>query len=221
METGAIGAMGVGQPVRGDHGCGSAQARRPTDILRCSPWIVLGFVGLRCRGYADRAAGHPCQASSRRPAAVVPRRSHPASPADDAPCAPDAPDRCHRFRTHRTCRTRRTHRTQLHPSHPTAPGSSLEDVVSRAIPAIVSIEAGQGRGSGFFVAPRTVITNRHVVQDNVSVTVRLSNGQALPGRVETASVRVRPRDRSRRQRAAVAGGACRSARSTTCGPDRK
>jgi hypothetical protein len=63
----------------------------------------------------------------------------------------------------------------------------LEDVVSRAIPAIVSIEAGQGRGSGFFAAPRTVITNRHVVQDNVSVTVRLSNGQTLRGRVETSS----------------------------------
>jgi V8-like Glu-specific endopeptidase len=59
--------------------------------------------------------------------------------------------------------------------------------VSRAIPAIVSIEAGQGRGSGFFAAPRTVITNRHVVQDNVSVTVRLSNGQTMRGRVETSS----------------------------------
>ena len=32
-----------------------------------------------------------------------------------------------------------------------------------------------------------VITNRHVVQDNVSVTVRLSTGQTLPGRVETSS----------------------------------
>jgi len=59
--------------------------------------------------------------------------------------------------------------------------------VSRSIPAIVSIEAGQGRGSGVFVAPRTVITNRHVVQGNVSVTVRLSSGQALPGRVEASS----------------------------------
>ena len=54
-----------------------------------------------------------------------------------------------------------------HPIAPIAPSSSLEDVVSRSIPAIVSIEAGQGRGSGFFAAPRTVITNRHVVQNNV------------------------------------------------------
>jgi len=60
-------------------------------------------------------------------------------------------------------------------------------MVSRAIPAIVSIEAGQGRGSGFFAAPRTVITNRHVIEGNVSVTVRLSTGQTLPGRVEMSS----------------------------------
>jgi Trypsin-like peptidase domain len=60
-------------------------------------------------------------------------------------------------------------------------------MVSRSIPAIVSIEAGEGRGSGFFAAPRTVITNRHVVQCNVSVTVRLSSGQRMPGRVETSS----------------------------------
>jgi hypothetical protein len=64
---------------------------------------------------------------------------------------------------------------------------ALEDVVSRSIPAIVSIEAGESRGSGFFAAPRTVITNRHVIQNNVSVTVRLSSGQTLPGRVESSS----------------------------------
>jgi S1-C subfamily serine protease len=66
-------------------------------------------------------------------------------------------------------------------------GSTLEDVVGRSLPAIVSIEAGQSRGSGFFAAPRTVITNRHVIQNNVSVMVRLSTGEALPGRVETTS----------------------------------
>ena len=73
---------------------------------------------------------------------------------------------------------------------PVAPAVSipdLEDVVSRSIPAIVSIETANGRGSGFFAAPRMVITNRHVVQSNVSVTVRLSSGQALQGRVEASS----------------------------------
>jgi hypothetical protein len=73
------------------------------------------------------------------------------------------------------------------PVAPAPAAAALEDVVSRAIPAIVSIETGQGRGSGFFAAPRTVITNRHVIENNVSVTVRLSSGQTLPGRVETSS----------------------------------
>ena len=73
------------------------------------------------------------------------------------------------------------------PSAPSAPSSSLEDIVSRSIPAIVSIDTGSGRGSGFFAAPRTVITNRHVIENHVSVMVKLSNGQALPGRVERSS----------------------------------
>lgn len=73
------------------------------------------------------------------------------------------------------------------PGPPALPAVSLEDVVSQSIPAIVSIETREGRGSGFFAAPRTVITNRHVVQDNVSVTVRLSSGQTLPGRVDASS----------------------------------
>jgi S1-C subfamily serine protease len=73
------------------------------------------------------------------------------------------------------------------PSAPATPPSSLEDVVSSSIPAIVSIETREGRGSGFFVAPHTVVTNRHVVSDNSSVTVRLSSGVALPGRVDTTS----------------------------------
>ena len=83
----------------------------------------------------------------------------------------------------------------LAPSPPLAPRAplgvegavTLEDIISRSIPAIVSIETGQGRGSGFFVASRTVITNRHVIQDNVSVMVRLSSGQTLPGRVDVSS----------------------------------
>jgi S1-C subfamily serine protease len=65
--------------------------------------------------------------------------------------------------------------------------ASLEDVVSNSIPAIVSIETREGRGSGFFAAAGTVITNRHVVGSNQSVTVRLSSGVALPGRVDTVS----------------------------------
>ena len=65
--------------------------------------------------------------------------------------------------------------------------ASLEDVVSNAIPAVVSIETQEGRGSGFFAAPHAVITNRHVVGTNLSVTVRLASGTLLSGRVDTVS----------------------------------
>jgi S1-C subfamily serine protease len=51
----------------------------------------------------------------------------------------------------------------------------------------VSIEAGQSRGSGFFAAPRTIVTNRHVVEGHVSVTIKLSDGKTLAGRVQAAS----------------------------------
>jgi S1-C subfamily serine protease len=40
---------------------------------------------------------------------------------------------------------------------------SLEDVVATALPAVASIQAGRGRGTGFFVTSNTVLTNAHVV----------------------------------------------------------
>ena len=150
------------------------------------PWIVLGVVTLVAAGTLIALQVIPVRpkppiAATARDRTYRPHRTQRTPDAPRQPAAPIAPDR-----------TRRTHRAPLAPVAPIAPVApsaprSLEDVISRAIPAIVSIEAGQGRGSGFFAAPRTVITNRHVIQDNVSVTVRLSNGQTLPGRVETSS----------------------------------
>ena len=64
---------------------------------------------------------------------------------------------------------------------------SLEDVISRAAPAVVSIETRDGRGSGFFVSSGVLLTNNHVVGTNASVTVRLSSGSSVQGRVERTS----------------------------------
>jgi len=158
-------------------GAGPAEPAARSNRL---PWIVLGIVTIAAAGglvalqvvpvknnpapaNASGAPGAP-GASAFVPTSPIASADKPAPVAPDAPLAPITPDA------------------------PDAPNSvALEDVVSRSIPAIVSIEAGQGRGSGFFAAPRTVITNRHVVQTIPMVTVRLSNGQALPGRVETTS----------------------------------
>ena len=73
---------------------------------------------------------------------------------------------------------------------PTAPGPPeipLEDLVNRASPAVVMIQAGNARGSGFFVSPDTVLTNVHVVTSNSSVTIRRVDGSTDSARVEQQS----------------------------------
>jgi S1-C subfamily serine protease len=65
-----------------------------------------------------------------------------------------------------------------------APTSSLEDVISRSMPAVVRVEAGGGFGSGFFVAPDTILTNVHVVSGNSLVTIKRPAGATLSARVE-------------------------------------
>src|SRR5689334_4599960 len=66
-------------------------------------------------------------------------------------------------------------------------GPSLEDVVSRALPAVVRVEAGGGFGSGFFVRADTVLTNVHVVTSNATVTLRMADGSTQPAHVESTA----------------------------------
>jgi S1-C subfamily serine protease len=67
-----------------------------------------------------------------------------------------------------------------------APTASLEDVVSRAVPGVVSIRAGRARGSGFFVRPATIVTNAHVVEGQTVVQVQV-NGIEYSGAVTMVS----------------------------------
>jgi S1-C subfamily serine protease len=161
------------------------------------PWIVLGFVALAAAGTLVALQVIPARPQPQAVAAATALESPTASAtkpvapsAPDAPSALDAPNALLAPLAPNSAPSALIAPiapiAPLAPIAPDAP-NSLEDVISRAIPAIVSIETRQGSGSGFFVAPRTVITNRHVVQDNVSVTVRLSSGQTLPGRVEKSS----------------------------------
>jgi S1-C subfamily serine protease len=69
------------------------------------------------------------------------------------------------------------------PSSPPAGDPPLEEVVGRALPAVVLIETPAGRGSGFFVKPDTIITNAHVVGTETSVAVRRFNGDQATARV--------------------------------------
>ena len=68
---------------------------------------------------------------------------------------------------------------------PAAP-RPLEDVVAEAVPAVAVIEAGGGRGSGFFVRHDTVITNAHVVDGQGSVRLQ-AGGMTYTARVVRVS----------------------------------
>jgi S1-C subfamily serine protease len=64
--------------------------------------------------------------------------------------------------------------------------SPLEDMVARALPAVASIQAGSGRGTGFFVQRDIVITNQHVVGNEMSVQLTVS-GKRYQARVTHTS----------------------------------
>ena len=58
----------------------------------------------------------------------------------------------------------------------TAPSTaSFEDIVARTLPAVVLIQAGQARGTGFFVRPDSVLTNAHVVEGQSSVQLQIGD----------------------------------------------
>jgi S1-C subfamily serine protease len=70
------------------------------------------------------------------------------------------------------------------PESPTS--NALEDVVARAVPAVASIQAGRGRGTGFFVQRDIVLTNHHVVGAETSVQLIVS-GKKYQARVTNTS----------------------------------
>jgi S1-C subfamily serine protease len=69
---------------------------------------------------------------------------------------------------------------------PASTSSSLEDIVSRVLPAVASISAGQSRGTGFFVRADQVLTNAHVVQGQSTVTLQVGTA-TYNARVERVS----------------------------------
>ncbi len=69
---------------------------------------------------------------------------------------------------------------------PGAPQPLLEDTVASSLPAVASIQAGQARGTGFFVRANLVITNAHVVEGHSSVRLQ-AGGMRHTARVATVS----------------------------------
>jgi hypothetical protein len=66
---------------------------------------------------------------------------------------------------------------------PPGPVLSREEIVNRVMPAVVTIQAGNATGTGFFVGRGVVLTNHHVVGDANIVRVHLSDGTSTSGQV--------------------------------------
>jgi S1-C subfamily serine protease len=70
---------------------------------------------------------------------------------------------------------------------PAGPVRSLEDVIGSAMPAVVLIETAGSRGTGFFIAADTIVTNAHVVSGSAYVDLRLASGDRAQARVGTVA----------------------------------
>jgi V8-like Glu-specific endopeptidase len=66
---------------------------------------------------------------------------------------------------------------------PPGPVLSREEIVNRVMPAVVTIQTGNGTGTGFFVSRGLVLTNHHVVGESSVVRVNLSDGTTTSGQV--------------------------------------
>jgi S1-C subfamily serine protease len=70
---------------------------------------------------------------------------------------------------------------------PEASAPPLEDMIERAMPAVVMIETPKTRGSGFFVKPDLIVTNAHVISGFQLVAITTRDGAKLTGRVGESS----------------------------------
>ena len=81
---------------------------------------------------------------------------------------------------------RRTRDVSAAPVAAVEPTASIEDVVARTLPAVVSIQAAGARGTGFFVQPDLVLTNAHVVGTQTTVQLQ-GSGASYSARVMSVS----------------------------------
>ncbi len=95
------------------------------------------------------------------------RKPAPATPAQAPALAPATP----------------TPVTQPEASTAAAQAPSTEDILAKAMPAVVVVETSSGRGSAFFVDRDRLITNHHVIVGQSYVKLRLSDNSTLDARI--------------------------------------
>jgi S1-C subfamily serine protease len=157
--------------------------------------VVVAAAG----GIAFGALWHRPAPAVERPAAVAMATPAAPTPSKTAPgTAPDpvSPDDEVRTRPATTADVpsqgvaRRPDHAPAAPLNVPVDPPRFENIVGRVMPAIVLVEASGSRGSGFFVAPDTLLTNVHVVGRNSSVTVRRASGEVVAARVEATAPQV-------------------------------
>jgi S1-C subfamily serine protease len=158
------------------------EARKPKGL---STAVAAGGVVLIGGAIAFVALGQPSRSvESAQPATIQASRSPEATP----PAAADSASRVPQWPTDPTLWKDGPMPAPMAVSPVSVPSASgrpwsLEDVISASLPAVVLVETPDGRGTGFFVTPDTLITNAHVVEGNAYVTIKLSTGEAITGRV--------------------------------------
>ena len=160
------------------------EGAQPAGAPRAAGRILAALSALALCGVAVAVVSQrtPPSAAGDQTAAVQAPVSAP--PAADEPRPPDAagPGRVPRWPDDPTLWRHAAALPAPAPA-PAAPPASLEDVLSASLPAVVLVETPGGRGTGFFVAGDTVVTNAHVVEAQTYVSLKLSTGEVVPGRV--------------------------------------
>ncbi len=64
---------------------------------------------------------------------------------------------------------------------------SVEDLVRRSMPAVVTVETSDGIGSGFFVSRELLLTNAHVVRGSAAVLLKSTGARQRTARVKSVS----------------------------------
>jgi Trypsin-like peptidase domain len=158
----------------------SSDARSLFKTIRSGVFVSIVLFGVVAGWrFSDRTQPAPT------PSSIVAASRPPVRPAPSIPAAvePEA-----RLPAVAPAGSESVGRVLPEPATPIAPSpTALEDVISRAMPAVVRVEAGGAYGTGFFVSADTILTNVHVVQGNVSVTIRRQDGSTEAARVDATA----------------------------------
>jgi S1-C subfamily serine protease len=171
IRTCRCGAVQPGASIT-QHAAADGPAPAPPRALGF-PLLLVGLVlGLGLALLPARSGGIFATATSPRATTSTPG-------APDAPDAPRSPDA-----THPVAAEPRQPDTNAPRAEVAAPAVSpaanddplsLEDLVSRVVPAVASVTSGKSRGTGFFISTDQVLTNDHVVDGQTSVHLQVGD----------------------------------------------